>query len=130
MNDAAPQWPPPGIDPDVPSTARVYDAALGGKNNFKADREAVEVFERLIPQVREATWLNRKALIRGIQYLVRAAGVDRVEVVRRDERELQPAERVVVARAAADRVGLVLERERDDARDRRVPDRRRDAADR
>jgi hypothetical protein len=78
LNEAAPQWPPPGIDPTVPSTARVYDAALGGKNNFKADREAVEVFERRIPQVREATWLNRKALIRGIQYLVRAAGVDQI----------------------------------------------------
>ncbi len=78
MNDAAPEWPPPGIDPDIPSTARVYDAALGGRNNFKADRDAVAVFERLIPQVREATLLNRKALIRGVQYLVRHAGIDQI----------------------------------------------------
>jgi len=77
LNDAAP-WPPPGIDPDVPSTARVYDAALGGKNNFKADREAVEVFASKIPQVREATRLNRDALIRGVRYLVRSAGIDQI----------------------------------------------------
>jgi hypothetical protein len=77
LNDAAP-WPPPGIDPNVPSTARVYDAALGGKNNFKADREAVEIFARKIPQVREATRLNRDALIRGIRYLVRGAGIDQI----------------------------------------------------
>ncbi|HEX2143932.1 MAG TPA: SAM-dependent methyltransferase [Glycomyces sp.] len=78
MNEAVPEWPPPGVDPAVPSTARVYDAALGGKNNFKADREAVEVFERLIPQVREATRLNRSALIRGIQYMVRQGGIDQI----------------------------------------------------
>lgn len=78
MNDAAPEWPVPGIDPDVPSTARVYDALLGGRDNFKADREAAEVFTHLIPQVREAARLNRSALIRGVQYMVRRGGIDQL----------------------------------------------------
>ena len=105
MNEAVPEWPPPGIDPAVPATARVYDAALGGKNNFKADREAMEVFERLIPQVREATWLNRSALIRGIQYMVRRGGIDQIldigcglpteQNTHEAAQEINPATRVV-----------------------------------
>lgn len=78
MNDEAPEWPVPGIDPEVPSTARVYDALLGGRDNFKADREAAEVFTHLIPQVREAARLNRSALIRGVQYMVRRGGIDQL----------------------------------------------------
>ncbi|NUQ86932.1 MAG: SAM-dependent methyltransferase [Glycomyces artemisiae] len=76
VNEAAPEWPPPGIDPDVPSTARVYDAILGGRDNFKADREAADVFMQHIPQARECALLNRAALIRGVQYMVRSAGID------------------------------------------------------
>lgn len=78
MNDAAPEWPVPDIDPEVPSTARVYDALLGGRDNFKADREAAAVFTHLIPQVREAAKLNRMALIRGVQYMVRRGGIDQI----------------------------------------------------
>ena len=78
MNDAAPEWPPPGIDSAVPSTARVYDAILGGRDNFKVDREAAEVFMRLIPQAREAARLNRAALVRGVQYMVGEAGIDQI----------------------------------------------------
>ncbi|MQM25942.1 SAM-dependent methyltransferase [Glycomyces albidus] len=74
MNEAAPE-PPRGIDPDVPSTARVYDAILGGKDNFKADREAAEVLMWHLPQAREAVLLNRAASLRGVRYMVRA-GVD------------------------------------------------------
>jgi hypothetical protein len=78
LNDAAPQWSPLGIDPTVPSTARVYDALLGGRDNFKVDREAAEVFANLIPQAREAARLNRSALIRGVQYMVRRGGIDQI----------------------------------------------------
>jgi hypothetical protein len=78
VNDAAPEWPPPGINPDIPSTARVYDAILGGRDNFKADREAAEVFELLIPQSRKVARLNRSALIRGIEYMVRRGGIDQI----------------------------------------------------
>jgi hypothetical protein len=73
VNDAA-----PGIDPEVPSTARVYDAILGGRDNFKPDREAAEVFLRRVPQVRESILLNRAALVRGVRYLVGGAGIDQI----------------------------------------------------
>jgi hypothetical protein len=33
-----PTYVPPEIDTTVPSVARVYDAILGGKDNFAVDR--------------------------------------------------------------------------------------------
>ncbi|MCD0444088.1 SAM-dependent methyltransferase [Glycomyces sp. A-F 0318] len=78
MNDAAPEWPAPGIDPDVPSAARVYDALLGGRDNFKVDRGAAEIFERLSPRVREAARLNRSALLRGVRYMVGEGGIGQI----------------------------------------------------
>ncbi|MCH7233095.1 SAM-dependent methyltransferase [Glycomyces sp. L485] len=78
MTEADDGWPPPGIDISVPSTARVYDAILGGKDNFKADREAAEVFVGHVPQAKECAQENRRALIRGVQYLVRMAGIDQI----------------------------------------------------
>ncbi|GAA3750114.1 SAM-dependent methyltransferase [Salinactinospora qingdaonensis] len=67
---------PPDIDMSVPSIARTYDAILGGKDNFEPDRAAARVFADSIPKVRECAWENREALIRGVQYLSRVAGVD------------------------------------------------------
>ncbi|ASU82423.1 SAM-dependent methyltransferase [Nocardiopsis gilva YIM 90087] len=58
------------------STSRVYDALLGGKDNFEVDRNAADVFEAYLPKSRETAWLNRNALIRGVQYMARVAGVD------------------------------------------------------
>jgi S-adenosyl methyltransferase len=29
---------PPGVDPEVPSPARLYDYYLGGRINYRADR--------------------------------------------------------------------------------------------
>ena len=34
---------PPGLDVTKPNIARVYDAFLGGKDNFAADRAVVEL---------------------------------------------------------------------------------------
>lgn len=69
---------PPGTDTSIPATARVYDALLGGSTNLAVDREAADVFARHIPQARECAKLNRGALIRGVEYLVRAAGIDQI----------------------------------------------------
>lgn len=69
---------PPGTDATVPATARVYDALLGGSTNLAVDRAAADVFAQHIPQARECARLNRSALIRGVEYLVRAAGIDQI----------------------------------------------------
>jgi S-adenosyl methyltransferase len=39
-----------GIDISRPNMARMYDYALGGKDNFAADREAVQNLFRLAPE--------------------------------------------------------------------------------
>ncbi|WP_026922192.1 SAM-dependent methyltransferase [Glycomyces arizonensis] len=78
MTEATADWPPPGIDGSTPSSARVYDAILGGRDNFKADREAADFFLRHVPQVKECARENRRALHRGVRYLVREAGIDQI----------------------------------------------------
>ncbi|GAB3233395.1 SAM-dependent methyltransferase [Glycomyces halotolerans] len=78
MSDERPKWLPPDIDTTVPSTARVYDALLGGRDNFPVDREAAEVFQHHIPQAKQCAHENRSALLRGVEYMVRAAGVDQL----------------------------------------------------
>lgn len=78
MTETSAAEPPSGIDATVPTTARVYDALLGGTTNFEVDREAAEVFAAHIPQARECARLNRNGLIRGVEYLVRAAGIDQI----------------------------------------------------
>jgi S-adenosyl methyltransferase len=40
----------PGIDIRRPNMARMYDYALGGKDNFASDREAVQNLFRLAPE--------------------------------------------------------------------------------
>jgi hypothetical protein len=78
LTEATEDWPPPGFESSVPSMARVYDAILGGRDNFKADREAAEVFARHLPEIGEFARENRRALVRGVRYLVREAGIDQI----------------------------------------------------
>jgi hypothetical protein len=61
-----------GIDVTVPSVARIYDYALGGKDNFAVDREMAEAMWRRDPEVREAAWANRRFLGRAVEFLARA----------------------------------------------------------
>ncbi|WP_214102994.1 SAM-dependent methyltransferase [Acrocarpospora catenulata] len=66
------QPPPPGVDPNVPNVARIYDYHLGGKDNFAADRAAAEQMTALFPDVRNAARENRAFLARTVHCLVDA----------------------------------------------------------
>ncbi|MEU8391250.1 SAM-dependent methyltransferase [Micromonospora sp. NBC_00330] len=67
---------PPGIDPNIPSVARVYDFFLGGKDNFEADRKVAEHALRITPDGPAAGQANRAFLRRVIRFLVSEAGID------------------------------------------------------
>lgn len=49
----------PGVDPDRPAPARVYDYLLGGSNNFESDRRAANNVMALVPEIRDCAWSNR-----------------------------------------------------------------------
>ncbi|MFB9963407.1 SAM-dependent methyltransferase [Sinosporangium siamense] len=63
---------PAGINPRVPSVARMYDYYLGGKDHFAADREAAEQFIRLLPGIREIALANRGFLARSVDHAARS----------------------------------------------------------
>jgi hypothetical protein len=50
---------PPGVDPTVPSPARLYDYYLGGRHNFPADRAAAQRIITALPDLPDAAWANR-----------------------------------------------------------------------
>ncbi|MEY9874193.1 hypothetical protein ABH931_003687 [Streptacidiphilus sp. MAP12-33] len=58
-----------GFDPNVPSTARVYDYLLGGKDNFAADRVAAEGLLKVQPMTRDIAQANRRFLVRAVSLL-------------------------------------------------------------
>lgn len=55
-----------GIDPAVPSPARMYDYYLGGKTNYPADREAAEKALSVVPSGRQLARANRYFLMRAV----------------------------------------------------------------
>jgi len=63
--------------PDIPSTARIYDYYLGGKDNYPADRAAAEDIIASMPNgvVRTAAVQNRKFLMRAVRHLTADLGV-------------------------------------------------------
>ncbi|WP_395103461.1 SAM-dependent methyltransferase [Actinomadura sp. SCN-SB] len=76
MTDDVAQWPPSDLDFSKPTIARAYDALLGGKNNFEADRALAEHAIQHIPGLRESAIENRKVLVRGVRWLAGEAGID------------------------------------------------------
>jgi S-adenosyl methyltransferase len=66
----------PGFETDKPTIARVYDALLGGKENYAADREGVATYLKYVPDAGRCAIENRQALVKGVQYLAREAGID------------------------------------------------------
>jgi SAM-dependent methyltransferase len=66
---------PVGVDPTVPSVARVYDALLGGKDNFAVDRAIRDRLMELTPGGADVPLYNRAVLGRAVRYLV-SQGID------------------------------------------------------
>jgi hypothetical protein len=66
---------PPQIDTSVASIARIYDYWLGGKDNFKADREAAELMIQQYPDIVTGVRKNRAFLGRAVHYLAAEAGI-------------------------------------------------------
>jgi hypothetical protein len=72
---AYPSAVPVGVDTTRASIARVYDAALNGKDNFEVDRAVLDQVRTVAPQVNDLAWANRDFLIRACRFLARA-GID------------------------------------------------------
>jgi S-adenosyl methyltransferase len=60
---------PPGVDPAVPSPARLYDYYLGGRQNFPADRAAAQRIIAAMPDLPDAAWANRSFHQRAARWL-------------------------------------------------------------
>ena len=50
---------PPGVDPNVPNVARMYDYGLGGTHNYQADRDAVDKVRAVMPEMADTVAVNR-----------------------------------------------------------------------
>ncbi|GAA0955831.1 SAM-dependent methyltransferase [Actinocorallia libanotica] len=64
-----------GIDPSVPSAARVWNYWLGGKDNFPADRAAGERYRQAFPAIVDLARHSRAVLLRAVRHLVAYEGV-------------------------------------------------------
>jgi hypothetical protein len=73
MTEAQPV--PPGIDPDTPSPARLYDFYLGGTANYPADRAAAEKIRARMPELADAAWANRGFHQRAALWMAREMGI-------------------------------------------------------
>jgi SAM-dependent methyltransferase len=60
---------PVGVDPTRASIARVYDAFLGGKDNYEVDREVLRGVQKAAPEAQELATENRGFLIRVCRFL-------------------------------------------------------------
>ena len=63
--------PPPGVDLERPSVARVYDYILGGNANWAIDREFGKKVIGAFPLARPIARTNRLFLYRAVRHLIR-----------------------------------------------------------
>lgn len=66
---------PAYIDTTKASIARVYDAALNGKDNYEVDREVVQRLQQIAPEIGQFTWDHRNFLIRVTRFIASQAGI-------------------------------------------------------
>ncbi|MCK2213841.1 SAM-dependent methyltransferase [Actinomadura sp. ATCC 31491] len=60
---------PPGVDPTVPSSARVYDYLLGGKDNVAVDRAVADRLLAVAPDTRLVARASRRFQIEAVRHL-------------------------------------------------------------
>ncbi|CAM00037.1 S-adenosyl methyltransferase [Saccharopolyspora erythraea NRRL 2338] len=66
----------PHVDTSQPSIARVYDAFVGGKDNFEVDRVVYRKILEIAPEAAEVGKQCRAWLIRVVRFLSGQAGID------------------------------------------------------
>lgn len=95
---------PPGVNPAVPSSARVYDYLLGGKDNLAVDRAVADMLLAVAPDTRLVARANRVFLVRAVRHLAEqgvrqfldlGTGIPTSPSVHEVAREVNPACRVV-----------------------------------
>lgn len=65
----------PDIDTSRPSSARGYDYALGGTDNYEVDRRAFDALEDLLPGAFAEARNNRRYLERLVSFLAGECGI-------------------------------------------------------
>ena len=96
---------PVDIDTTEASVARVYDAFLGGKDNYEIDREVFRRVQQAAPEAGLLAWNNRSFLIRVTRFIASETGVTQfldcgsglptVENTHQVAQRIQPDARVV-----------------------------------
>jgi hypothetical protein len=69
---------PVGVDPSRASIARVYDAFLGGKNNYAIDRETMNKVLSVAPESRDLATENRTFLHRVARFMVKQTPIRQI----------------------------------------------------
>ena len=99
-----PAYVPPEIDTTKPSVARVYDAILGGKDNFAVDRAVAEQSVAAMGDGGSGARLNRAMLGRAVRFMARqgisqfldlGSGLPTVQNTHQIAQSVNPAARVV-----------------------------------
>lgn len=75
MSDNTPTGRITPIDTTVASTARVYDAMLGGKDNYEVDRINRDQLLEVAPELKDMTQDHREWLIRVTRFMAGNAGL-------------------------------------------------------
>ncbi|WP_043635702.1 SAM-dependent methyltransferase [Nonomuraea candida] len=99
-----PERVPPGVDPSVPSSARVYDYLLGGKDNLAVDRAVADRLLAVAPDTRLVARANRHFQIEAVRHLAElgvrqfidlGTGIPTTPSIHETVRSVSPACRVV-----------------------------------
>ncbi|MER7011561.1 SAM-dependent methyltransferase [Saccharopolyspora sp. NPDC000359] len=69
---------PVQINTDEVSIARIYDFALGGKDNFAVDRAAADAMIAVVPETMLLAKANRYFVRQAVRYLVGEAGIRQI----------------------------------------------------